>query len=59
MIRDKLWRTQTNRGSTMNNATVCRYLAALSHALTVAMKEWGWIEDLPLRKVSKPTSQSR
>jgi integrase len=35
-------------------ATVTRYLAALSHALTVAVKEWGWLEDNPLRKVTKP-----
>ncbi len=53
-VRDKLLRTQTCRGSTMNNATVVRYLAALSHAFSVAMKEWGWVEDHPLRKVSKP-----
>lgn len=35
-------------------ATVVRYLAALSHALTVAVKEWGWLDDNPMRKVSKP-----
>jgi len=29
-------------------------MAALSHAFTVAVKEWGWLEDSPLRKVSKP-----
>jgi integrase len=33
---------------------VVRYLALLSHALTVAMKEWGWIDDNPCRKVTKP-----
>ncbi|MDS4040831.1 MAG: site-specific integrase [Candidatus Competibacter sp.] len=35
-------------------ATVVRYLAALSHCLTVAVKEYQWLEDSPLRKVSKP-----
>jgi integrase len=35
-------------------STVVRYLAALSHVLTVAMKEWGWLDDSPMRKVSKP-----
>ena len=35
-------------------ATVNRYLAALSHAFTIAVKEWQWLEDNPLRKVSKP-----
>jgi len=35
-------------------ATVNRYLAALSHAFTIAVKEYGWIETNPLTRVSKP-----
>ncbi|WP_295438793.1 site-specific integrase [uncultured Thiodictyon sp.] len=35
-------------------ATVNRYLAALSHAFTVAVKEWAWVEFNPLLKVTKP-----
>ena len=35
-------------------ATVVRYLAALSHVFTVAMREWGWLEDNPMRRVTKP-----
>lgn len=35
-------------------ATVVRYMAALSHAFTIAVNEWGWLEDNPLRKVRKP-----
>ena len=35
-------------------ATVVRYMAALSHAFTVAVKEWAWIDDNPMLKVSKP-----
>jgi integrase len=35
-------------------ATVARFLAALSHVFTVAMKEWQWVERNPLRRVSKP-----
>lgn len=35
-------------------ATVVRYMAALSHAFTVAVNEWGWLDDNPLRKVRKP-----
>lgn len=34
-------------------ATVNRYLAALSHALSLAAREWGWSDDNPCRKVSK------
>jgi integrase len=29
-------------------------MAALSHAFTIAVREWGWIEDSPMRKVTKP-----
>jgi integrase len=35
-------------------ATVVRYLAALSHVFTIAVREWGWLEDNPMRKVRKP-----
>ena len=35
-------------------ATVTRYLAVLSHLLTVAVNEWRWIESNPLSKVTKP-----
>jgi integrase len=33
---------------------VVRYLAALSHCLSVAVKEYQWLDDSPMRKVSKP-----
>ncbi|MEA3273910.1 MAG: site-specific integrase [Pseudomonadota bacterium] len=52
--RDKLARQPTRRGPTTNSATIVRYLAALSHAFTVAVKEWGWVEDNPVLKVTKP-----
>lgn len=34
-------------------ATINRYLAALSHVFTYAVKEIGWLDDNPLTKVSK------
>ncbi len=34
-------------------ATANRYLAALSHVFTMAVNEWQWVEDNPLRKVRK------
>lgn len=52
--RDLLLGEMTYRKTKRSNSTVVRYLAALSHAFTIAMKEWGWIDDSPLRKVSKP-----
>lgn len=41
-------------GETRSPATVVRYMAALSHAFTIAVNEWQWLEDSPLRKVKKP-----
>lgn len=29
-------------------------MAALSHAFSIAVREWEWVDDSPLRKVSKP-----
>jgi integrase len=34
-------------------ATVNRYLAVLSHAVNVAVQEWGWLEASPLRRVRR------
>lgn len=36
-------------------ATVVRYMSALSHAFTIAVNEWEWLEDNPMRKVRRPT----
>jgi integrase len=52
--KDELLRGATYRGSQRSPATVVRYLSALSHAFTIALKEWGWLEDSPMRKVTKP-----
>jgi integrase len=52
--RDKLSRAITERKRLRSPSTVVRYMAALSHAFTIAIKEWGWVEDSPMLKVSKP-----
>jgi integrase len=52
--RDLLLKGVTVRGKLRSTSTTVRYMAALSHAFTVAMKEFGWIDDSPIRKVSKP-----
>ena len=51
--RDKLASEITLRGKVRSPATVNRYMAALSIALSTAMKEWGWLDDTPMRKVTK------
>ena len=52
--RDDLFVGITTRGVARKPSTVNRYLAALSHVFTIAVKEWGWVEDNPVLKVSKP-----
>lgn len=53
--RDRLYQRANRDGTgTLSPATVVRYLAVLSHAFSVAVKEWGWLEDSPMRRVSKP-----
>ena len=52
--RDKLSNDKIRDDVKRSPATVVRYMAALSHAFTIAMKEWMWIDDSPMRKVSKP-----
>ena len=53
--RDKLAGAVTVRGKPYAPATVLRYMSALSHAFTIAVREWGWIDDTPMRKVNKPS----
>jgi len=52
--RDKLALGITVQGNKRSGSTVVRYLAALSHAFSTAVKEWGWIDDSPIRKVTRP-----
>lgn len=52
--RDILLKGITKRGRQRSPATAVRYMAVLSHAYTIAIKEWGWIETSPLSKVTKP-----
>jgi integrase len=52
--RDKLLTEPTPRGEQRTPATVVRYMSALSHAFTVAVNEWQWLENSPMGKVKKP-----
>ena len=51
--KDELLNQTTNRGAKRSGSTVNRYLATLSHAFSIAVKEWQWVEENPLNKVSK------
>lgn len=52
--RDQLAAGITTRHKKRSPSTVVRYLTALSAALTMAVKEWHWLDDSPMRRVTKP-----
>lgn len=52
--RDFLLNEKTRRKKVRSPSTVNRYLAALSKTLSIAVKEWEWLDDSPMRKVTKP-----
>lgn len=51
--RNHLITGMTYRHKKRSCATVNRYMAVLSHALTIAHKEWGWVSENPCSKISK------
>lgn len=51
--RDKLLNTKGRNVERRSNSTVNRYMTALGNAFTVAMNEWEWVEENPMRKISK------
>ncbi|NNE82412.1 MAG: site-specific integrase, partial [Alphaproteobacteria bacterium] len=51
--RDRLTEDIVPGGRTRSLGTVNRYLAAFSHVITVAMKEWGWIDHNLAHAVAK------
>ncbi|MCE5317111.1 MAG: site-specific integrase [Parachlamydia sp.] len=51
---DKLLAETTYRKGLRSSSTANRYLAALSHVYTTAIKEWGWLKDNPVSNVKRP-----
>ena len=51
--RDLLTHGVTPRKTRRSNATVNRYLAALSAVCGTAVSEWEWLEENPMRRVSR------
>ena len=54
--RDELLQTPIGKKNLRQRspATVVRYMALLSHAFNVAVKEWQWLPESPMPKVAKP-----
>ncbi|MEQ1637823.1 MAG: site-specific integrase [Methylococcales bacterium] len=52
--RDELSIGITQHGTPRAPATVIQYMTAISPAFTLAVNEWRWLEDSPMRRVTKP-----
>lgn len=52
--RDELLAQQTFYSTLRSPTTVVRYIASLSHAFSIALKEWEWINENPVLKINKP-----
>lgn len=55
-VRDRMLNENIRPDQLRSTSTVSRYLASLSHVLSVATREWQWIHDNPVLKVRKPKS---
>jgi len=53
-VKEKLLSEITPKGTKRSPSTVARYLSSLSSVFTIAVNEWQWLEDSPMRKVKKP-----
>ncbi|MGJ0429736.1 tyrosine-type recombinase/integrase [Methylobacter sp.] len=51
--RDELANAINYRGTKNTPATVNRYLAALNHAFTIAVRDWEWLETNPVSKKAR------
>lgn len=58
-IRDKFCNGTTYRGTKRSPATVNRYLAVLSHAFSIAVNEWQWLDQSPIKKLKQKESSGR
>ncbi len=51
--RNKITTEPNIRGEKRTPSTANRYHTAISHCFTVAVKEWGWMQENPMLKISK------
>lgn len=52
--RDELLSGTTCKDKLRSSTTVVRYLSSLSHAFAIAVKDWEWMQENPVMKISKP-----
>lgn len=51
--RENLLNTKGRNNKLRAPSTVNRYMTALSHAFTVAVNQWEWLEEHPMKKIGK------
>lgn len=53
-LRDHLMSETTRRHKLRSSSTANRYLAALSRAFNICQKEWHWVKENPVLKITRP-----
>jgi integrase len=53
-LRDKLMSETTCRHKLRTSSTTNRYIAALSRAFSICVKEWHWVKENPLKMITRP-----
>lgn len=51
--KQKLLKVPNERGGVRSQSTCNRYLATLSHLMTVCMKQWEWATENPVKRISR------
>ena len=51
--RDRLAKEITSRGRVRTQASLNRYIAVLSSVMSVAVREWQWLDENPVSKLRK------
>lgn len=53
-LRDQLLSETTRRNTLRTSSTTNRYLAALSRAFTICIREYGWLKENPVLLITRP-----
>jgi hypothetical protein len=53
-LRDRLMTESTPKGTLRTPSTANRYIAALSRAFTICQREWCWVQENPVLKITRP-----
>jgi len=54
-VKEKMLNEKLKNGKQKSPTTVVRYMAALSPVYNIAVNEWEWLDNSPMKKVKRPT----